>query len=122
MQRTARVLLVYHDWRARIHAIQANVPSDPSGRRQVGNTMGILSESLPVEKSMNEPNISLKPAVDPSPPQPAPDSPPLRSLNRYREDPAFQNFQDRLRRPPGVGASKARRRPTLDVPRGKSDR
>lgn len=53
------------------------------------------------------------------PPQPAP---PLRSLSRYRTDPAFQNFQDRLNRPPGIGSSRTRRRPNLDLPPREPDR
>jgi hypothetical protein len=47
----------------------------------------------------------------PPAPAPTPAAPqaeiPLKSLNRYRQDPGFQNFMDKARRPPGA---KPRRR------------
>jgi hypothetical protein len=43
-------------------------------------------------------------------PTPSPVPVAIRSLTRYQHDPAFQNFQWKLRHPPRTGATRGRRR------------
>ncbi len=51
--------------------------------------------------------------------EPAPLRPPIaiRSLTQYQRDPAFKNFQNKLRRPPGTTASRARGRADYEAQR-----
>ncbi len=48
---------------------------------------------------------------------PAPLPVAIRSLTRYQHDPAFKNFQQKLRRSPGMAAAHGRRRADYDAQR-----
>jgi len=44
------------------------------------------------------------------------DGPPLRSLRTYQKDPAYKNFMDKVKRPPGIAGNRARNRHGHDTP------
>jgi hypothetical protein len=72
------------------------------------------TDALPADEtgSSEATAAAAQPAAQPAAPRA--EAPSLRTLYRYQQDPAFNNFVDKLKRPPGL--QRRTRMPNLDYP------